>query len=163
MARLETRGAGSRASNVPRQRARITCRCAPYRTPSREEDGVARRHVVSIGGLVSVGLGLGLGLKSPARAEEGKYERTKLGVPYEEVYGETKRSPPLCWPTPPTSPSQRPARRLSWPTPTADLHLLLLGFLFDQVGTNADSSRVVQVGDDVLIDYVMRRSNGYFM
>ena len=38
-----------------------------------------------------------------------------------------------------------------------------LGFLFDQVGTNAFDSRVVQVGDDVLIDYVMRRSNGYFM
>ena len=39
---------------------------------------------------------------------------------------------------------------------------LLLGFLFGQVGTNADS-RVVQAGDDVLIDYVMRRSNGYFI
>ena len=89
MARLETRGAGVRASNVPKQRARITCRCAPNRTPSRDDgDGVARRLVVS--GLVSVGLGLGLGLKSPVRAEEGKYERTKLGVPYEEVYGEPK-------------------------------------------------------------------------
>ena len=118
---------------------------------------------MSIGGLVSVGLGLGLGLKSPARAEEGKYERTKLGVPYEEVYGETKRSPPLCWPTPPTSPSQRPNGVSRGPPQLLTFIFCFLGFLFDQVGTNALDSRVVQVGDDVLIDYVMRRSNGYFM
>ena len=63
---------------------------------------------------ITVGLGLGLlESQSPgvARAEEGKYQRTKLGVPYEDVY---------------------------------------LG----------SGDKEAKLGDVVVVDYVLRRSNG---
>jgi len=57
-----------------------------------------------------------LGATPHALAEQEKYERSKLGVPYEDIYS----------------------------------------------GSSAEK-RVVKDGDQVVIDYVLRRSNGYFI
>mmetsp|Transcript_12804 Transcript_12804/g.27012 ORF Transcript_12804/g.27012 Transcript_12804/m.27012 type:complete len:199 (-) Transcript_12804:27-623(-) len=76
--------------------------------------GLAGRRSVSLGLLVCGVLGLEEG---PCAAEEGKYERTKLGVPFEDVY----------------------------------------------LGPNPKEERAVKEGDVVEIDYVLRRSNGYFI
>ena len=79
-----------------------------------DDDGDVGRRSISLGLLACGVFGLEDG---PCAAEEGKYERTKLGVPFEDVY----------------------------------------------IGPNPKDERTVEEGDVVEIDYVLRRSNGYFI